>query len=144
MAFSMNHNNRAPMADINVTPLVDVMLVLLIIFMVTAPMMQQGVTVDVPQAPGSPLEANQDTKTMVITVTAQGEIQIDDKAIPESEILGKIVQAKKENPKVQVNLRGDKDAAYGKVLQIMAALTNAGITNLGMITAPKEQSAPKK
>jgi biopolymer transport protein TolR len=144
MAFSMNHNNRAPMAEINVTPLVDVMLVLLIIFMVTAPMMQQGVTVDVPQAAGQPLEAKREAETVVITVTAQGQIQINGKAVPENELLDTILQAKKEKPNLEVNLRGDKDASYGTVVRIMAALTNAGIKDIGMITAPQEQSAPKK
>jgi biopolymer transport protein TolR len=144
MAFSMNHSNRAPMADINVTPLVDVMLVLLIIFMVTAPMMQQGVTVDVPKAAGQPLEAKQEAETIVITVTAKGEILLNDKAVPYEELLDKILQAKKDKPNLEVNLRGDKDAAYGTVVRIMGALTNAGVANLGMITTPQEEPAPKQ
>jgi len=140
----MNHGNRAPMADINVTPLVDVMLVLLIIFMVTAPMMQQGVTVDVPQAPGQPLEAKQETETIVIAVTAKGEILVNDKPIPYDELLAYILQAKKEKPNLEVNLRGDKNASYGTVVQIMASLTNAGVKNLGMITNPQEEPVPKQ
>ncbi len=144
MAFSMNRNNRAPMADINVTPLVDVMLVLLIIFMVTAPMMQQGVTVDVPQAPGQPLDAKQEAETMIIAVTAKGEILLNDSPVPEGELLEKILQAKKDKPNLEVNLRGDKNASYGTVVRIMAALTNAGVKDLGMITNPQEEPVPKQ
>lgn len=144
MAFNMNSNNRSPMAEINVTPLVDVMLVLLIIFMVTAPMMQQGVNVDVPVAPGQPLESKREAETMTISVKPDNQIEINGKAVSENELLETIVQAKKEKPNLEVNLRGDKQASYGTIARIMAALTNAGITNLGLITAPQEQPAPSK
>lgn len=144
MAFSMNQNSRAPMAEINVTPLVDVMLVLLIIFMVTAPMMQQGVNVDVPQAPGQPLDTKHEGETVVITITPDDQIQVDKKSVSENELVQSIVQAKKEKPNLAVNLRGDKKASYGTVLRIMAALSNAGIKDVGMITAPQEQIEPKK
>lgn len=72
MSFSLNTGNRAPMAEINVTPLVDVMLVLLIIFMVTAPMMQEGVSVDLPEAKGAPITSEQTKKDIVISVSADG------------------------------------------------------------------------
>ncbi len=144
MAFSMNHNNRAPMADINVTPLVDVMLVLLIIFMVTAPMMQQGTKVTVPEAPGQPLDVKQEAETIVITVTAKNEILVGDKPVPYEELLDKIVQLKKEKPNLEVNLRGDTNASYGTVARIMAALTNAGVKDLGIITNPQEEPVPKQ
>jgi biopolymer transport protein TolR len=132
------------MAEINVTPLVDVMLVLLIIFMVTAPMMQQGVNVDVPVAPGQPLESKREAETIVITIKPDDQIMINNDPVAEDQLLDKIVAAKKATPNLEVNLRGDKKASYGTVLRIMAALTNAGIKDVGMITAPQEQSTPKK
>jgi biopolymer transport protein TolR len=142
MAFSMNSNTRAPMSEINVTPLVDVMLVLLIIFMVTAPMMQEGVSVNLPPAKGSPLDKKEEVEKIIITVSAQGKILVNETPVAEEELTEKILGVTRQNPKVEVNLRADKGVAYGTVVRIMGALTSAGVANLGMITAPQEESAP--
>ena len=138
MAFSMNTNNRAPMSEINVTPLVDVMLVLLIIFMVTAPMMQEGVSVNLPQATGAPLEDPEEAKKITVTVSADGKILVNDVEVTEGDLHERLLQATRTNPKVEVNLRADKAVQYGIVVRVIAALTRAGITKLGMITAPHE------
>ena len=144
MAFSTNTNTRSPMSEINVTPLVDVMLVLLIIFMVTAPMMQEGLQVNLPQAKGSPLDQKEETKKITIAVTLEGKILVNDIATTEEELPGRILQATKLDPKVEVNLRADTGVPYGMVVRIMGALSHAGIARLGMITTPQEVSAPAR
>jgi biopolymer transport protein TolR len=140
MAFSMNTSNRAPMSEINVTPLVDVMLVLLIIFMVTAPMMQEGVAVDLPQATGSPLDKKQEAEQIFITVAGPDKILVNEVAVPEDQLVNKIVEATKKNPLTAVNLRADKNVPYGVFVRIMGALTSAGIKDINLITSPQEKT----
>jgi biopolymer transport protein TolR len=140
VAFSMSTNNRAPMSEINVTPLVDVMLVLLIIFMVTAPMMQEGLSVNLPQAKGSPLDTKEETEKVVITVSAQAKILVNDVEVTEEGLPERIVQATRGKPDVEVSLRADQGVQYGLVVRIVAALTRAGVAKLGMLTAPQEQA----
>jgi len=144
MAFSMNANRRTAMSEINVTPLVDVMLVLLIIFMVTAPMMQEGVSVELPQAKGKPLEKQPQTEEVVIAVSGQGNIFVNEMAVQEDNLPEKILEAMKNSSSREVYLRADKTVPYGTVVRIMGALKNAGIANIGMITTPQEESPPAK
>ncbi len=145
MAFSTGRPRGTAMAEINVTPLVDVMLVLLIIFMVTAPMMQEGVNVKIPEVPGgAPIDQDQSRNDIIIAVDDKGAIYIDDAQVQEQALVEKIQAKVKENPKHDVYLRADKAVAYGTVVRIMAALRGAGITDLGMITSPKEETAPGK
>ena len=92
---------RPPMAEINVTPLVDVMLVLLIIFMVTAPMLQEGITVDLPAASGAPLQENPNQKDIIISVDNKGAIYIDDVEVQEKELVARTLAKIKENPRAQ-------------------------------------------
>ncbi len=141
MAFSLNRNNRAPMADINVTPLVDVMLVLLIIFMVTAPMLQEGVSVELPAAKGEPIEKAQQRDEVIISVSGAGSIYVNDKAVTEDQLATVVLDATKDKPNRDVFLRADKTVPYGVVVRIMASLKTAGIANLGMITTPQEESS---
>jgi biopolymer transport protein TolR len=144
MAFSMNSNKRSAMSEINVTPLVDVMLVLLIIFMVTAPMMQEGVSVDLPQAKGAPIEKEQNAGEVIIAVSGPGNIFMNDLPVKEDELQSRIAEATKAGPARDVYLRADKSVPYGTVVRIMALLKDAGITNLGMITTPQEERAPTR
>ncbi len=144
MGFSMHSNRRAAMSEINVTPLVDVMLVLLIIFMVTAPMLQEGIQVDVPQAQGSALEKDQKVEDIVISLSAKGEIYVNDQQIQEDQLVSKITEATKANPKTAVYLRGSKEAPYGSVIRIMSALTSSGIQNVGLITSTNKDENAKK
>ncbi|MGB6063657.1 MAG: protein TolR [Desulfomonilaceae bacterium] len=144
MAFSMSSQRRTAMAEINVTPLVDVMLVLLIIFMVTAPMMQEGVSVELPQAKGTPLKKEQQAKEVVIAVSGQGSIFVNDEQVQEDKLPEKILDATKDQPSREVYLRADKTVPYGTVVRIMGALKTAGIANLGMITTPQEESTSVK
>ena len=140
MAFSTNRANRAPMADINVTPLVDVMLVLLIIFMVTAPMLQEGVSVELPSAKGEPIEKTQQPDEIVISVSGAESIFVNEKAVTEEQLASTVLEATKDRPNKDVFLRADKTVPYGVVVRIMASLKAAGVSNLGMITTPQEES----
>jgi len=144
MAFSFNSGKRVAMAEINVTPLVDVMLVLLIIFMVTAPMMQEGVSVSIPDAKGTPLPRDSQKQEIVISVSAESTIYVNDKPMPEDRLAETILAATKDDPSRHVYLRADKSVPYGTVVRIMGALTTAGIKDLSVITQPREDTPRKK
>ncbi len=131
MAFN---NNKRTFSDINVTPLVDVMLVLLIIFMVTAPMLQQGIKVNLPQAKANNIKANEEK--IMITITRDEKIYINKNPYTLNE-LGKTLKAiNAYNREKQVFLKADKDVPYGFVVRVMSAIKNAGIKELGMVTEP--------
>ena len=133
MAASTDDNGGA-ISGINVTPLVDVMLVLLVIFMVTTPMMSQGVSVDLPNASGSSLP--QDEKAIVVTVTVDGHTFLNDDEFSLDDITAKLQAIEQEKPGTLVYLRADHDASYGTVVGVMAALKAAGVERLGMMTEP--------
>jgi biopolymer transport protein TolR len=124
-------------SQINITPLVDVMLVLLVIFMVTAPILQQGVAVDLPQVSAGPVDG-QDT-SVVISVAKDGSIHLDNRAIKIGELQQKLAESLQKQGEQTVYLRADKGVQYGKVVEVMAALRNAGVKKLGMMTAPIEE-----
>ena len=124
--------NRGVLSEINVTPFVDVMLVLLIIFMVTAPLLQQGIDVNLPQAKGKDLPAEE---RITLVVKRDGIISMNDKPMSMSEIKEKLTAISKLNP--NVFLKADKDVPYGFVVQVMSDIKEAGIEKLGMITEPK-------
>ena len=128
---------RSPvMAQINVTPLVDVMLVLLVILMITAPMLQQGVSVNLPQATTTPL-ASQDTEA-IVAVTADGKIHLDNTILSVEELQQQLSALAQAHPGQAVRLRADKTVPYGLVAEVMAVVRNAGITKIGMITVPRQ------
>ena len=124
--------NRGVLSEINVTPFVDVMLVLLIIFMVTAPLLQQGIDVNLPQAKGKDLPPEE---RITLIVKRGGVIFMNDKPMPMSEIKQKLTAISKLNP--NVFLKADKDVPYGFVVQVMSDIKEAGIEKLGMIPEPK-------
>ena len=124
------------MSDINVTPFVDVMLVLLIIFMVTAPMMMQGMDVSLPEATAEPLESEKEH--LIITLNPQNEIFINDFKVALDglgEKLAKILEGRAER---EVFLKADKDISWGTVAHVMAEIKNSGVEKLGMVTEPSE------
>ncbi len=125
---------RSSLSQINVTPLVDVMLVLLIIFMVTAPMLEQGVEVDLPQvaeAPGLPAQQ----EPLVVTLQSNGKILIGKATVDRVDKLGPVIQqALKTKPDREVFLEADEKVPYGRVVQVMAAVKKAGVEKLGMVT----------
>ena len=134
MAMGGQNNNRGVMAEINVTPLVDVMLVLLVIFMVTAPMMQQGVQVNLPKA---------DTKAMtpaeeavVVSVDKSGKVFIDKEEIPAADLRKRLSAMFVTRAKKEVFLKADAGVPYGEVVRTMADIKGAGVERLGMVTEP--------
>ena len=128
-------NSSQLMSDINVTPFVDVMLVLLIIFMVTAPMMMQGLDVSLPEATAEPLESEKEH--LIITINTQNQIFINDFQVTIdglAEKLEKILEGRSDR---EVFLKADKDISYGTVVHVMAEIKGAGVEKLGMVTEPE-------
>lgn len=140
--MSMGGNHDRLMSEINVTPLVDVMLVLLIIFMVTAPMMMQGVDVALPETTSEPLAAEKEH--LVISIDPGGQVFINEFQISIDvlgEKLSKILEGK---PDKEAYLRADKNIPYGTVVRVMAEIKSAGIDKLGMVTVPIDKKTDKK
>ncbi len=130
---------RTVLATINVTPFVDVMLVLLIIFMVTAPMMEKGVDVALPEVENAPNLASA-KEPLVITVTRKGEIMVGNSAVPDAGKLTPVLQqVLSERDEKTVYLEADKQVPYGKVVQVMAAIKRAGVAKLGMVAQEPEK-----
>jgi biopolymer transport protein TolR len=131
MAFETRSQNSS-ISQINVVPLVDVMLVLLVIFMVAAPILQQGVSVELPQAKAGALSGEEEQ--LVVTIDKKGTIFLNDNAIALAELGPKLEAVTRLKPDKQVFLRADRSVAYGEVVQVMAAVKGAGVQSLGMIT----------
>ncbi|NVJ09527.1 protein TolR [Myxococcus sp. AM001] len=125
---------RTTMSEINVTPMVDVMLVLLIIFMVTAPLIQQGVKVNLPETKAAPVEATE--KKLVLSIDAGRKVYIGDAEVALEELEQKLAANAKAQADKEVYLHADRDVPYGVVVEVMAAAQRAGIGNVGMITDP--------
>lgn len=129
-------NDNQLMAEINVTPFVDVMLVLLIIFMVAAPMMTQGVEVALPEVAAGSLSQEEDVP-FVVSVNKDGHIYINDFRVAPEKLGTKLAAVFKEKAKQKVFLRADKNVAYGVVVDVMSKIRAAGVEKLGMITDPE-------
>ena len=136
MAMGSNRggSGRVTMSEINVTPMVDVMLVLLIIFMVTAPLIQQGVKVNLPETRAAPVEASD--KKLVISIDVQRRVYLGDAEVPVGELEKRLATNAKAQADKELYLHADRDVPYGVVVDVMAAAQRAGITNVGMITDP--------
>jgi len=123
-----------PMSEINVTPLVDVMLVLLIIFMVTAPLLTQGVNVDLPDADSPPMQQN--VEPLVVSIRANGEIYLQKHLIELKQVAPRISEMRKQKPDLPVFIRGDAKTPYEQVARVMSLLETAGIRKVGLVTEP--------
>ena len=134
MAMGGHNNNRAVMAEINVTPLVDVMLVLLVIFMVTAPMMQQGVQVNLPKADTKAMTPAEES--VVVSVDKNGKVFIDKDEVPAGDLRKRLSAMFVTRAKKEVFLKADAGVPYGEVVRTMADIKGAGIERLGMVTEP--------
>jgi biopolymer transport protein TolR len=130
------------MAEINVTPLVDVMLVLLIIFMVTAPMMMQGVDVSLPQTTPKPIPTEEEHLALTIDRTQQ--IFINDYKVSLDDLQGKMGKILEGRPDQKIYLRADKSVPYGFVVRVISEVKNAGVEKLGMVTEPLPEEGKKK
>ena len=130
-----------PMADINVTPLVDVMLVLLVVFMVTAPLLTVGVPVDLPQTQAPPI--NEPKEPLVITVNREGAIYIQETTVGLDALVAKLQAITGNNPDAVLYVRGDKDINYGRVLEVMSLVTAAGFHKVSLVAeSPKIGASP--
>ncbi len=136
MGFTRKHKQNL-VADINVTPLVDVMLVLLIIFMVTAPMMTQGVDVDLPETTSASLQ--QEKEPLVITINQQGEIYLNRVKCDSSLLKQQLTVMTRTDKNRAVYLKADKQVPYGLVVSVMADIKAAGLNKLGMVTRPSDE-----
>jgi biopolymer transport protein TolR len=128
-----------PLAEINVTPMVDVMLVLLIIFMVTAPLMNTAVNVDLPKTTASPV--NQDSEPLNVSVNASGQVFLMDQAIELPELVAKLTAIAKEQKDRRIYVRGDKVNSYGRMLEIMGTIIQGGFTKVSLLTDPSGATA---
>ena len=131
MAF--DRQDEGSISQINVTPFVDVMLVLLVIFMVTAPILQQGVNVELPTVEAGPLTSETEDQ-LVVAIDRNGTIHLNDTPLDIADLVEKLAAIVKLRPNRTVYLRADKDVVYGKVVAVMAAVRNAGVAELGMVT----------
>ena len=134
---------RKPVSEINVVPYIDVMLVLLIIFMITAPLIQQGVEIDLPQASANPLPPEQ-REPVVLTVSKTGDYYLNigdnlDKPITQDDLVKRVSIVVSKHPETPILVRGDKHVDYGSVTQAMVLLQSAGVDKVGLMTDQPDQ-----
>jgi biopolymer transport protein TolR len=132
------------MAEINVTPFVDVMLVLLIIFMVTAPMMVEGLNVNLPQATSEPLPSSEQEQHLVVSIDAGQEVFINDFKVSVDFLREKLFKVLETRTNRAVFIKADKDVPYGIVVRVMSEVKAAGVEKLGMLTVPLDGEKSKK
>lgn len=136
MAFSTNSDERGPVSEINITPLVDVMLVLLVIFMVTAPMMEQGIPIQLPKAAAKAIE--KESAPMTLSLTKDGRVFLNKEEIEQGRLQSKLVAVYKARAKKEIFIRADGELPYAVVAQTMAAVKMAGIDKIGLVTLPPD------
>ena len=137
MAFKFKRSLREPMSEINVTPFVDVMLVLLIIFMVTAPLLTVGVQVDLPETSADTLP--EESEPLTLTINSKGEVFIQETKIEFENLIKKILAVSKNRTDTRIYVRGDKTINYGRVLEIMGMLSGSGFTKVALISEPYKE-----
>ena len=137
--MEMQRVRRKPMSDINVVPYIDVMLVLLVIFMITAPMLMQGIDVDLPDTDSDPLEVSPDNPPLIVSIDSFGAyyVEIGDERSKPLELVDlteKVRIVKEQTPNVMVLVRGDEKVSYGAVVELMSALRESAVKDVGLIT----------
>ena len=137
MAFQLNRSRKGPMSEINVTPFVDVMLVLLIIFMVTAPLLTVGVQVDLPESAADSLPDDQEPLTL--SINSKGEIYIQEHQVSYQKMIPKLLAIAKNRTDTRIYVRGDKTINYGRVLEVMGKLSGSGFTKVALISEPYKE-----
>jgi biopolymer transport protein TolR len=130
--------NRTLMSEINVTPFVDVMLVLLIIFMVTAPLMATGIRINLPNSNVSQLENKKDDEPLNVLVDKEGNLYIQKEKVSYSDLSSKLREVTKENVNTHIYVRGDKHASYGDIIKAISAINESGFTKVGLVTMPRQ------
>jgi len=138
MAFGgFNDNNQpGPMADINVTPMVDVMLVLLVIFIITAPLFTHAIKLELPNAQSQP--APEKPETITLAINGEGKLFWNNAAITREDLAARIAVASEKKPQPELQLRADKSTRYEIIAQVMAAAQNGGMTKISFVTDPKD------
>ena len=143
---TMVRKKRQPMSEINVVPYIDVMLVLLIVFMVTAPMLNQGIEVDLPQANNEPLNLDENLESLSVSITSSGEYFLsigvtgDDRESMDLQTVGlRVSQIMSANPDIQVLVEGDTNADWGAMITLITTLNYAGVINPSFITQPRSE-----
>ncbi len=138
MAFGGFNDNKqpAPMADINVTPMVDVMLVLLVIFIITAPLFTHAIKLDLPSAQAAPVPEKPETITL--SIDAEGKLFWNDAPVAQPDLAGRLADAATKKPQPELQLRADKSTRYETIAQVMSTAQNAGMSKLGFVTDPKD------
>jgi len=137
-----------PMAEINVTPMVDVMLVLLIIFMVTAPLLSSSVNVDLPKVNATPI--NQDNEPLQVSVNAQGQVYLMDETVELPDLVAKLQAIVKDQKDRRIFVRGDRNNSYGRMMEVMGTIIQGGFTKVSLLTeqpggaVPAASSAPRR
>ena len=134
MAFNFKKSEKEPISEINVTPFVDVMLVLLIIFMVTAPLLTVGVQVDLPESAADSLPDDQEPLT--VSINSKGEIFIQEHQVNFKNVVPKLLAISKNRTDTRIYVRGDKTINYGRVLEVMGRLSGAGVSKVALISEP--------
>ena len=137
MAFNLKRSEREPMSEINVTPFVEVMLVLLIIFMVTAPLLTVGVQVDLPETSADTLP--EESEPLTLTINSKGEVFIQESKIEFDNLINKILAVSKNRTDTRIYVRGDKTINYGRVLEVMGKLSGSGFTKVALISEPYKE-----
>lgn len=132
--FKTNSDDHGPVADINITPLVDVMLVLLVIFMVTAPMLESGIPIQLPKASGKALPKGESPITLNLSKDAK--IFLEKEEVSFNNLNAKLQQFYKNRDKQEIYIRADSNLTYGFVAEVMATVKNAGINKIGLVTLP--------
>lgn len=132
---------RRPMAEINVVPFIDVMLVLLVIFMITAPMLTQGIQVDLPQVSSEPIDDIEESDPIIVSVDRQGQYFItvgedEPRQVDLDEIAERVIIILQRSPGTPVMVEGDRNVPYGQVVSLMSTLQSAGVANVGLISEP--------
>ena len=132
---SYRKRRKKLMSEINVVPYIDVMLVLLVIFMITAPLLSQGVKVDLPKATAHPVDT-QDRETLIVTVNREGQYFLDDRRMLPDDLGKKVAAILRARPQTPVLIRGDRRTDYGEVVKAMTLLQSAGAPSVGLLTEP--------
>ncbi|MFW6021687.1 MAG: ExbD/TolR family protein [Guyparkeria sp.] len=135
MAFGRLDDHDEPMAEMNVIPLVDVMLVLLVVFIVAAPVITHSVTLDLPKA--SSERQDEDPESVTLSLDDKGQLYLDDKPVSEQRLESVLIQARRDNDELVVYLRADESVPYRKVARAMATVKTAGIERLGFVSEPE-------
>ena len=136
MAFKLNRSSKEPISEINVTPFVDVMLVLLIVFMITAPLMKPGIDIELPKVNTPNIPETNDP--LIVSINQNKEIFLSDTKVKPNQLTPKLLEIKKANPKIKVFLKADKMVSYEILMQVMKQIIDSNINNVSLMTNPKD------